>query len=241
MCVSATQPEETQFRRLSTTGCHPMPRRAPKKPSPSVDLSTHLLALTALPEPFEPGSVFSSDHPVELEVGSGKGLFLRSASTHQPDINFLGIEIAAGYARMCAGRLAVAAAPNARIIHGDAQRLVRSMLPDASLAAIHVYFPDPWWKARHRKRRVLCPPFLEHAGRVIVSGGRLHVWTDVEEYFAEAMEAARQTGLFREPEEEPVIPAEHDLDYRTHFERRTRLAGQPVWRAVLRRSPSPAT
>lgn len=214
-----------------------MPRRAPKKPSPSVDLSTHLLALTDLPEPFEPGSVFPAVQPVELEVGSGKGLFLRSASAADPATNFLGIEIAAGYARMCAGRLAVAAATNARIIHGDAQRLVRSMLPDASLAAIHVYFPDPWWKARHRKRRVLSEPFLQHAGRVLLPGGRLHVWTDVEEYFNEAMETAGQTGRFSAPEEEPALPAEHDLDYRTHFERRTRLAGQPVWRAVLRTLP----
>ena len=214
-----------------------MPRRAPKKPAPTVDLSTHLLVLGDLPEPLDPGSLFPTDQPVELEVGSGKGLFLRSASRGSPTTNFLGIEIAAGYARMCAGRLAVDGATNARIIHGDAQRLVRSMLPSASLAAIHVYFPDPWWKARHRKRRVLSEPFLEHAGRVLMPEGRLHVWTDVEEYFVEAMGAARQTGRFSEPDEEPARPAEHDLDYRTHFERRTRLAGQPVWRAVLHRRP----
>ena len=212
-----------------------MPRRAPKTPPPSVDLSAHLLVLGDLPEQLDPGSLFPTDHPVELEVGSGKGLFLRSASAAKPGTNFLGIEIAAGYARMCAGRLAVAEATNALIIHGDAQRLVRSMLPDASLAAIHVYFPDPWWKARHRKRRVLSVPFLEHAGRVLVPGGRLHVWTDVKEYFIEAMDATQQTGRFGEPAEEAAKEAEHDLDYRTHFERRTRLADQPVWRAMLRR------
>ncbi len=214
-----------------------MPRRAPKKPAPTVDLSTHLLVLSDLPEPLDPRSLFPADQPVELEVGSGKGLFLRSASAASPTTNFLGIEIAAGYARMCAGRLAIVGATNARIIHGDAQRLVRSTLPESSLAAIHVYFPDPWWKARHRKRRVLCEPFLEHAARVLVPEGRLHIWTDVEEYFVEAMEAARQTGRFGAPNEEPARPAEHDLDYRTHFERRTRLAGQPVWRAVLHRVP----
>lgn len=214
-----------------------MPRRAPKKPPAAVDLSTHLLTLSALPDRLDPRSLFSDDRPVELEVGSGKGLFLAAASRACPTTNFLGIEIAAGYARLCAGKLAAAAAANARIIHGDAQRLVRTMLPDASLEAIHVYFPDPWWKARHRKRRVLCPAFLEHAGRVLVDGGRLHVWTDVEEYFTEAMEAARATRLFTEPAEELAKPAEHDLDYRTHFERRTRLAGEPVWRAIMRRVP----
>lgn len=214
-----------------------MPRRAPKKPPPTLELSTHLRSLQECPERLAPRSLFPVNRPVELEVGSGKGLFLAAASQARPDTNFLGIEIAAGYARLCAGKLAAAAAANARIIHGDAQRLVRSMLPEASLEAIHVYFPDPWWKARHRKRRVLSGPFLEHAGRVLATGGRLHVWTDVEEYFLEAMAAARATGLFTEPAEEPAKPAEHDLDYRTHFERRTRLAGAPVWRAVLHRLP----
>ncbi|MFM8633728.1 MAG: tRNA (guanosine(46)-N7)-methyltransferase TrmB [Planctomycetia bacterium] len=217
-----------------------MPRRPPKKPDASVDLSSHFFTLERLPEPFQPRSLFPADLPVELEVGSGKGLFLSSSAGSRPDTNFLGIEIAFGYARLCAGKLAVAAATNARIIHGDAQRLVRAMLPDKSLSAVHVYFPDPWWKARHRKRRVLSEPFLQHAGRVLAPGGRLHVWTDVEEYFLEAMEAARATGVFSDPCTEPARPATHDLDYRTHFERRTRMAGQPVWRAALERTERPA-
>jgi tRNA (guanine-N7-)-methyltransferase len=72
------------------------------------------------------------------------------------------------------------------------------------------------------------------------AGGELHVWTDVEEYFNESMDLARATGLFGEPAEEQPSAAEHDLDYRTHFERRTRLAGEPVWRALLVRNQRPA-
>ncbi len=217
-----------------------MPRRPPKKPDPSLDLSASLLTLDSLPVPCLPQSLFPAIAPVELEVGSGKGLFLAAASAARPDRNFLGVEISGGYARLCAGRLAAAAARNARIIHGDATFFMRSMLPDRCLAGVHVYFPDPWWKARHRKRRVLSEPFLLHAGRALMVGGQLHVWTDVEEYFREAMAAARATGLYGEPEEVPAKPAEHDLDYRTHFERRTRLAGEPVWRAVLARNDRPA-
>jgi tRNA (guanine-N7-)-methyltransferase len=213
-----------------------MPRRPPRKPDARLDLSSHLLPLAALADPFDPASVFPTPGLVELEVGSGKGLFLSSAAAAAPERNFLGIEIAAGYARLIAGKLAAAGLTNARIIQGDAGFLVGSLLPDASLAGMHVYFPDPWWKARHRKRRVLSEPFLLQAGRSLASGAVLHVWTDVEEYFLEAMAAARATGLFREPQvEEPTEPA-HDLDYRTHFERRTRLAGMPVWRAALARS-----
>jgi tRNA (guanine-N7-)-methyltransferase len=210
-----------------------MPRRPPKRPPSTLDLSAHLLAFDALPAPCPPAALFPTAAPVELEVGSGKGLFLATASATRPDRNFLGVEIAGGYARLCAGRLAAAGAANARILHGDGTRLVRDLLPDACLAAVHVYFPDPWWKARHRKRRVLSEPFLRQAARVLAPGADLHVWTDVEEYFRETLALAAETGLFAEPVEEPATEPRHDLDYRTHFERRTRLAGAPVWRARL--------
>jgi len=216
-----------------------MPRRPPRKPDPSLDLSTHLLELASLPVPLDPQSLFPKRAPVEMEVGSGKGLFLATASTARPDLNFLGVEISGGYARLCGGKLAAQRADNARIIHGDATYLARSLLPDACLAGIHVYFPDPWWKARHRKRRVLSDLFLTHAGRVIIPGGHLHIWTDVEEYFHEALAAAEGTGLFSAARDVEARTAEHDLDYQTHFERRTRLAGAPVWRAVLERCDAP--
>jgi len=230
-----------------------MPRRAPKKPPKELDLSAHFLVLADDPlfgqetgirtTALDPRELFPTGvagAPVELEVGSGKGLFLTHASAAAPDRLFLGVEISHGYARMTAGRLAAANAANARIIAGDGNLLVRNLFPDACLQGIHVYFPDPWWKARHRKRRVLSDMFLAHAGRVLVPGGLLHVWTDVEEYFEEAMAAAAAAGVFAPPAEVAERLPEHDLDYRTHFERRTRLAGQPVWRAALERTSAPA-
>ena len=217
-----------------------MPRRPPRKLDPSLDLSAHLLTLDGLSCPCDPASLFASPAPVELEVGSGKGLFLTTASGRAPERNFLGVELAVGYARLCAGRLASVNRTNARIIQGDGTFLVRSLLPDACLGGMHVYFPDPWWKARHRKRRVLSAEFLQHAGRVLPPGATLHVWTDVEEYFEESMGFAAATGLFAAARVEEPPPPEHDLDYRTHFERRTRLAGAPVWRAALDRNDRPA-
>lgn len=217
-----------------------MPRRPPRKPDPDLDLSRHLLALARLPEPLDPVTLFPAAAPVELEVGSGKGLFLATAAAARPASNFLGVEISAGYARLCAARIAAAGRDNARMIHGDGTFLVRSLLPDACLAGMHVYFPDPWWKARHKKRRVLSEPFLVHAGRTLATGADLHVWTDVEEYFRASLEAAAATGLFAPPREEPADTPLHDLDYRTHFERRTRLADQPVWRAALTRTTAAA-
>ena len=144
--------------------------------------------LTELESPLDPTALFCRPGPVELEVGTGKGMFLTSVTLACPDRNFVGIEVSAGYARMAASRLASSNTANGLVIHGDAMHLVRHSLPNKSLSGLHVYFPDPWWKARHRKRRILNPEFLEHAGRIMQSGSHLHIWTDVEEYFYEATE-----------------------------------------------------
>jgi len=217
-----------------------MGRRALPKIDPTLDLSRHLLTLTELEPPFVASRWFGREAPLEIEVGSGKGLFLTAAAANDPTHNFVGVEIGAKYARFAASRLARRGLNNACMISGDALRFMREFIANDSVAAVHVYFPDPWWKARHRKRRVLSELFLRHAGRVLPAGAELHVWTDVEEYFLESMAFATATALFADPREEPAPSPEHDLDYRTHFERRTRLAGQPVWRAVLVRNERPA-
>ncbi|MBN2023834.1 MAG: tRNA (guanosine(46)-N7)-methyltransferase TrmB [Pirellulales bacterium] len=207
-----------------------MGRRALRKPNPALDLSRHLATLDILPRPWKPAAIFGRRAPLEIEVGSGKGLFLRSAAAAQPEVDFLGIEIGAKYAQFAAAALAKRNLPNARVIHGDAIRLFAELLPDASLAAVHVYFPDPWWKRRHKKRRVLRDAFLRHVERTLAPGGLLHVWTDVLEYFETTVALiAATTGLVG-PIDVPEKPAEHDLDYRTHFERRTRHHEQPVYR-----------
>ena len=74
------------------------------------------------------------------------------------------------------------------MIRGDGLALFREWFPTASLSAVHVYFPDPWWKKRHKKRRVLNEDFLRDVQRTLVAGGRLHFWTDVEEYFQATLE-----------------------------------------------------
>src|SRR5262249_61346842 len=76
------------------------------------------------------------------------------------------------------GRLATA-----RILGPAARVVLSKSFPACSAAAIHVYFPDPWWKRRHKKRRIFTAEFLEQAARILVPGGQLHAWTDVKEYF----------------------------------------------------------
>ena len=208
-----------------------MGRRALPKIDPTLDLSGHLVTVEELPVPWSVGELFGREAPLEIEVGSGKGLFLQNAALLHPEHNFLGVEVSFKYARFTAARLAKRAIANARAVHGDGLRLFRELVPTDSLAAVHVYFPDPWWKARHHKRRVLNGAFLDDVVRTLEPEGRLHFWTDVQEYYDATLELiAEQTPLVG-PLKVPEAPSEHDLDYHTHFERRTRLSEQPVYRA----------
>src|SRR5579859_2838935 len=88
--------------------------------------------------------VFGNDRPVVLEIGSGKGRFLIAAATEQPEANFVGIEKSLHYYRLIRDRVAKRSLPNVRLINHDAFLVMQKMLNDASVAEIHVYFPDPW-------------------------------------------------------------------------------------------------
>jgi tRNA (guanine-N7-)-methyltransferase len=215
-----------------------MPRRALRKIDPALDLARHLKVWDDLPQPWDAEKLFGRTAPLEVEVGSGKGLFLESAAVANPAHDFLGIEIATKYARFAAARLAKRNLLNAIIVHGDAQRLMKELFPASSLAAVHVYFPDPWWKKRHHKRRVLNESFVQNVVRALVPGGTLHYWTDVSERFDETHALIANTTNLIGPLEVAERPAEHDLDYRTHFERRMRLENLPVYRAQFKK-PSP--
>ena len=181
-------------------------------------------------------ALFGRQAPLEIEVGSGKGLFLSAAAAGDPAANFLGIEIMGKYARFIAARLVQRELANARIVHGDAQHLFRSWLAADSVRAVHVYFPDPWWKARHKKRRVMSESFVREVERVLEPGGRLHFWTDVAEYFQTALEVIAACTSLGGPHPVKEKLADHDLDYRTHFERRMRLHGEPVHRAEFEKA-----
>jgi tRNA (guanine-N7-)-methyltransferase len=210
-----------------------MGRRALRKPDPELDLSSYLYDLDVVPKPFCPAEFFGRTAPFQIEVGSGKGLFLQNAAEGQPDHNFLGIEIAQKYAKYCAARLARRSLTNAKMIAGDAGKFFAEWLPDAVAFAVHVYFPDPWWKKRHKKRRVLNETFLRQIERVLTPGGELHFWSDVEEYFQTTLELIASSTSLRGPMAVPEREAAHDLDFRTHFERRFRLGSQPVYRSLF--------
>ncbi len=215
-----------------------MGRRALRKIDPSIDLSKHLKPFDELPSPWDAEALFGRYGPLEVEVGTGKGLFLRTAAAGQPEVDFLGIELARKYARFAAAALAKREIRNAKVVLADALRVFDELLPDESLAAVHVYFPDPWWKKRHKKRRVIRESFLRDVERTLRPGGTLHLWTDVEAYFRSTLELLAKHTSLEGPLAVPETPVEHDMAYRTHFERRVRLHREPVHRAEFRKLDS---
>ncbi len=200
------------------------------------DLRPHFLCFEDL-VPFLDASgqldwskLFGNENPVELDVGCGRGLFVFNGSTTQPQRNFLGNELDFTEGRRGAKRLVKRQQPNARIIGGDANFLLDRFIRPVSIDAVHVYFPDPWWKRKHMRRRLFTDVFANRCARVLRPGGLLHMWTDVADYF-EAVNALmkhhEQFETLPTPEERP---AENDLDYQTSFERTRRHAGLPIHR-----------
>src|SRR5262249_41749640 len=135
-------------------------------------------------EPIDWKYVFGNDHPVEIEVGFGKGLFLLNAALACPGVNFFGVEIMRKYQLFTATRMARRKLMNVRLAAADARHFLRDYVLPASVQAIHVYFPDPWWKKRHHKRRVFTEDFVATCVGAIAPGGLFHLATDVAEYFA---------------------------------------------------------
>ena len=219
-----------------------MPRSPIKRPPANLDLSQVLRDVDALPQKLSSASLFDNSAPLEIEIGSGKGLFMTTASAANPGHNFLGIEIMAKYAAHSAGRLlrSRSGTPdskfNAIMISGNAEPLFKDRIDAGSLEAVHVYFHDPWWKKRHRKRRVVNETSIRNISRVLRPGGRLHFWTDVLDYFENTVEMiAELAPEFGIPIPEEEAAANHDLDYRTHFERRSRQHQIPVYRVRYER------
>jgi tRNA (guanine-N7-)-methyltransferase len=166
-------------------------------------------------------TIFGNDAPVEIEIGSGDGTFLLTRATATPIRNVLGIERAPAKARRLAARVARLAVPHVRMLQADAA-CVLAIVPRASVAAYHVYFPDPWPKRRHLRRRIFTAAFVRALGRTLALGGDLYVATDVGPYMR-LIRAAILAGAFTEVE----ATADHP-GLTTAFARKYCAEGRPL-------------
>lgn len=151
----------------------------PKRPVESI-----IVELESLPKPTDLAGVFERPGPIELEVGIGKGGFLLEQAKARPGTNFFGIEWANEFFRYAADRYARWGLTNIRVMRTDARAFFEAWLAPACLDAVHVYFPDPWPKKRHHKRRFFRAETVDAVVRALKPAGRLFVATDHAEYFA---------------------------------------------------------
>lgn len=200
-----------------------------------VEFSRFFKTPEEIAKPFETATIFGRSAPLELEIGSGKGLFIRNAAAQTPEHDFLGIEIGKKYALFSAEGIVKRKLTNAVMICGDAAKFMDEWIAPDSLTAVHVYFPDPWWKRAHKKRRILREEVLKLIERNLQPGGKLHFWTDVHEYYLTTLKLLTAVTQLQGPVEVEEPPVEHDMDYRTHFERRTRLNEEPVYRCFFQK------
>lgn len=168
-------------------------------------------------------ALFGNEHRVVLEIGSGKGRFLISSAMEQPEVNFIGIEKSLHYHRVIRDRVLKRHLENVRLINYDAFPVLRDMIPDASLAEIHIYFPDPWPRKREQKRRIIRPETLAEMQRTLAPGGSAIYVTDHREYFEAA--APLIAAVFPS---EPRIPGPDDPP-RTNYEAKYRKEGRGIY------------
>ncbi|MEM7130166.1 MAG: tRNA (guanosine(46)-N7)-methyltransferase TrmB [Chloroflexota bacterium] len=126
--------------------------------------------------------VLSSDVPIEIEIGFGRGDFLLDRAERYPARNFLGYEVKTKATRLCLQRVAKMGLSNLWISDDDVRFSLPRLIPDDRLSMVHVLFPDPWWKDQHRVKRLFSPPFVDLLAEKLASNGLLYFKSDVQEY-----------------------------------------------------------
>ncbi len=180
-------------------------------------------------------AVFGRHAPRILEIGFGNGAALAAMAEHQPECDFIGIEVHRPGVGRLLQELERRGLKNVRIFREDAVPVLRDCIPDSSLARLLLFFPDPWHKKRHHKRRIVQPDFLGLVARKLVPGGILHMATDWENYAEHMLAAGDASPAFRNcagtghfatrPEYRPV----------TKFEQRGQRLGHGVWDLMFER------
>ncbi len=171
---------------------------------------------------IEPEAIFARRAPLEIEIGAGKGDFILEYASANPEKNFLAIELSGTVGQLLAVRCGRAELPNVRVARMDARALVNLMLPDASVAAFHIYYPDPWPKERHIKHRMVSPWFVRNLARALAPDGAIYAASDVKEW-AEEIFAMLEAGAFRRIVKEPPGAK------RSGFGRKYMAQGKPVY------------
>jgi tRNA (guanine-N7-)-methyltransferase len=195
------------------------------------------LALAYRPEPIDFAAVFGRRASVVLEIGFGMGETTAAIAQRHPEVDFLAVEVFVAGIGALARRVHDAGLTNVRIIEHDAVEVVGTMIAPASLSAIHVFFPDPWPKARHHKRRLIAQPFAGTLAERLRPGGVLHCATDWQNYAEQMLEVLSQEPRLRNLHERYAPQPRSPWCERptTKFHARGAGLGHGVWDLVFER------
>jgi tRNA (guanine-N7-)-methyltransferase len=195
------------------------------------------LDLAVWPDPIDLDVVFNRRAPRTLEIGSGLGDTALELAAQHPDFDYIAADVhTKGIARTLL-HLEARNLNNLRVLHGDALDFISRRLPPQSLDEVLVFFPDPWPKARHHKRRLVRREFAQAVGRVLKPGGALHLATDIGEYADVMQTVLDREPLLRRTYRGPRIPTRARTKYEVAGEQKGRLAVDLVY---LREAPSKA-
>jgi tRNA (guanine-N7-)-methyltransferase len=174
-------------------------------------------------------ALFGRRAPVEIEIGCGDGAFLLAYAARHPERDFFGVERSPAKARRLHARLAHCGLTNVRTVRGDATCMVPTIVPRASVAIYHVYFPDPWPKRGHAFRRIFSAGFIAALAETLVEGGRVHVATDVADYSTRI-----RTGMIGDARFAEIAGDGTHPGLQTSFARKYRAAGRALYTATFR-------
>jgi tRNA (guanine-N7-)-methyltransferase len=180
-------------------------------------------------ERLDVGKLFPKAQPLEVELGAGDGSFLAKYAEAHREHNFIGVERLLGRLRKIEKKSLRAGLENVALFRIEASYFLEFLLPEKSVSALHVYFPDPWPKRKHRKNRLVNEPFAELVGKVLLPGGTIFLRTDDADYFSQMTRVFGANPGFDKRE----VPAEL-LSFVTDFERNFHLRGVPTLAAAYR-------
>ena len=182
------------------------------------------------------GDIFGRMTPVHIEVGSGRGTFLVNQARCEPQANFIGIEWASRYFRLAVDRIGRWNLTNVRIIRTDAARFIAECVPDSSVDCFHIYFPDPWPKKRHHKRRFFNVTNTDHLIRCLKPCGTIRVATDYAEYVEQIKSVlAARAGQLEEIDFLPNAGAQIGEWVGSNFERKYLKEKRSIFTIALRK------
>ncbi len=182
-------------------------------------------------------NLFESESPVTLEIGFGDGVSLAAMAENAPDKNFIGIEVHKPGVGRLLHLIDEKKLTNVRVMDDDAVQIIKNRIPEASLDRVQLFFPDPWHKKRHNKRRIVQDDFVSLIASRLKSGGVFHLATDWEpyaEHMAEVMEASDD---FKSMADTPYSPKPEERPT-TKFETRGIKLGHGVWDLLYQKQDS---